>query len=279
MEPPGHFWQPRETTEEKPVAREERKKLPRRHNYDDDEDDDEEHSNASHKARPKPSREFCRGKGHGKEIPILSPTLPIFSNAGVLKQLLVCLVAILMLLDRQGANGAPARRCFLMKTPEDGGDAFLSLRNKYEDLRFRQVAPWGNCSGENLRHPRLKNLTKWETLEAVEMQVDLVIPVLQNQSEANFSRDASRVLDFLMPFRRDLKACIQHKPSHGPESGALQGFKAQLRKFNTSNIEQSPKCLEAAVGLNIYKLLNDIVRRVLHEDYHHHHHHHKLSSN
>lgn len=28
-----------------------------------------------------------------------------------------------------------------------------------EDLRFREVAPWWNCSGEYLRLPKLKNLT------------------------------------------------------------------------------------------------------------------------
>uniref|UniRef100_A0ABM5ESD0 Uncharacterized protein n=1 Tax=Pogona vitticeps TaxID=103695 RepID=A0ABM5ESD0_9SAUR len=198
-------------------------------------------------------------------------SLPIFFDAAVLKLLLVASMIIMLLPERPGTHGAPAKKCFHMKTPEHNGAAFRNLRNKYENLRFREVAPWWNCSGEHLRLPKLKALTKWEMLEAVESQLDLFIPVLQNQSEASFSQDASQVLDFLLPFRGELKACIQHMPAHPPKSGHLQEFKAQLQTFNTSNVEQSPKCLEAAVGLNIYRLLSDLTHHILHQDYRYHH--------
>ncbi|XP_078236116.1 uncharacterized protein LOC140702033 [Pogona vitticeps] len=203
--------------------------------------------------------------------PVHPHSLPIVFDAAVLKLLLVASMIIMLLPERPGTHGAPAKKCFHMKTPEHNGAAFRNLRNKYENLRFREVAPWWNCSGEHLRLPKLKALTKWEMLEAVESQLDLFIPVLQNQSEASFSQDASQVLDFLLPFRGELKACIQHMPAHPPKSGHLQEFKAQLQTFNTSNVEQSPKCLEAAVGLNIYRLLSDLTHHILHQDYRYHH--------
>nr|XP_060640232.1 uncharacterized protein LOC132780532 [Anolis sagrei ordinatus] len=184
---------------------------------------------------------------------------------------LLASVALLVSLENNDVDGAPRRTCFLPKTPDNRG-AFRTIRNKYEDLRFNGVEPWQNCSEKYLQLPKMDNLTKWEKMEAMGLQLNLVIPVLQNQSETTFAKDTSKVLEFLLPYRDELKVCMQHRPSQHQESGYLQGFKEGLQQFNSSNTEQSPKCLEVAVGMNILSVLQEIKNISLH--YHHHHHHH-----
>nr|XP_016853758.1 PREDICTED: uncharacterized protein LOC107983691 [Anolis carolinensis]AHY86484.1 interferon lambda [Anolis carolinensis] len=182
------------------------------------------------------------------------------------KLCLLASVALLISLENHDVDGAPRRTCYLPKTPENRA-AFRTIRNKYEDLRFDGVEPWQNCSEKYLQLPKMDNLTKWEKMGAMELQLNLFIPVLQNQSETTFAKATSEVLEFLLPYREDLKVCMQHRPSHHQESGYLQGFKDGLQQFNTSNTEQSPKCLEAAVGMNILSLLQEIKGISLH---HHH---------
>ncbi|XP_062995846.1 uncharacterized protein LOC134407828 [Elgaria multicarinata webbii] len=199
-------------------------------------------------------------------------------NPAAVEQFLLPLVAVMMTLEIHWANAAPVTLCYLSiyKNPQDHYvNAFKAVRNKYEDLRLDEVEPWSNCSEVDLRGPKkhLSKLTKWEKLEAVEMEVNLAISVLQNQ-KPNMSKDVLEVLGFLMPFKDNLMACIQRKPSDHKESGHLQEFKEQFQKFNTSNAEQSPKCLEAAVGLNMVRLLQEDIRQISHHNYLHHHHHH-----
>ncbi|XP_061453750.1 interferon lambda-2-like [Rhineura floridana] len=191
----------------------------------------------------------------------------------LVKQILLAAVTMMVLLNIHHASRAAAKRCHLThyKPTKALMDTFRDLRNRYEDLR-KEAQPWKNCSGEHLRRPqgKLSNLTKWEKLEAVAMELSMAISVLQNQSQPTFSKNVSQVLRFLMPLRDNLLACINHKPSNHKESIYLQEFKEQLQKFNTNNAEQSPKCLEAAVGLNIVRLLTEDISQISHHNHHHH---------
>ncbi|KAK9394245.1 hypothetical protein NXF25_014773 [Crotalus adamanteus] len=108
-------------------------------------------------------------------------------------------------------------------------------------------------------------------MEAVETELALVVPVLQNLSEPVFSKLASKILEFLQPLKDALAPCIRHKPPHEQKSSHLQQFQEAIQKFNASSVQQSPKCLEAAVGLNIVRLLEEDIAQLQHHFRHHHH--------
>ncbi|XP_042295821.1 uncharacterized protein LOC121915561 [Sceloporus undulatus] len=216
-----------------------------------------------------PGSEDAKGKPKPAN-PMQAKPVPAF-----VRPCLLASIVVMIFLQSHDVNGAPRRRCYLPKTPEHR-EAFRTIRNKYEDLRFNEVEPWNNCSEKYLQRPKMENLTKWEKLEALELELNLFIPVLQNQSEPTFSKETTQVLDFLLPYRENLKTCIQDKPPHHKESGYLSRFKEELQRFNTSNIEQSPKCLEEAVGLNIYSLLKDMTQV---GPLHHHHGQHQRPAN
>ncbi|KAM3829951.1 interferon lambda-2-like [Vipera latastei] len=193
-------------------------------------------------------------------------------GAGPKKWLLIPL-ALVILLEAPRVQSRPVRSCHFPQIPEHS-DAFRQLRNQYEDERFKGGEPWKNCTRHHLRFPRGKMhqlRSKWEKLEAVEAELALVMPVLQNLSEPPFSKHASKILEFLQPLKDALAPCIRHKPPHGQKSSHLQQFQAAIQRFNHSSVQQSPKCLEAAVGLNIVRLLEEDIVQLQHHFRHHHH--------
>ncbi|KAG8143673.1 hypothetical protein E2320_000869, partial [Naja naja] len=175
-------------------------------------------------------------------------------------------LALVVLLEVARVQSLPTRSCHFPQIPEHSS-AFRQLRNQYEDERFKEGEPWENCTRLHLRFPRgkmhhLRN--KWDKMEAVEAELALVVPVLQNISEPAFSKQASKVLEFLHPLKEALGACIRHKPPHGKKSSLLQQFKEEIQKFKASSVQPSPKCLEAAVGLNIVRLLEEDIGQLRH---------------
>ncbi|KAH0631616.1 hypothetical protein JD844_006037 [Phrynosoma platyrhinos] len=74
------------------------------------------------------------------------------------KPCLLVSMAMMIFLQSHDVNGAPRRTCYLPKTPENR-EAFRTIRNKYEDLRFNGVEPWQHCSKMYLQQPKMDNLT------------------------------------------------------------------------------------------------------------------------
>ncbi|KAM6427906.1 interferon lambda-3-like [Liasis olivaceus] len=187
-------------------------------------------------------------------------------------------LALVILLEALHVHSLPVGPCRLPQIPSHR-EAFRKLRNQYEDERVRGAEPWKNCSRLHLQFPRGKmhRLTnKWEKLEAVEAELALAVPVLWGISEPAFSRHTSQILEFLVPFKDDLAMCVRHNPSHHQTSSLLRLFKEEIQKFNTSSVQQSPKCLEAAVGLNIVRLLEEDIGQLRHH-FHRRPHHHRAS--
>ncbi|XP_058052465.1 uncharacterized protein LOC131204859 [Ahaetulla prasina] len=196
----------------------------------------------------------------------------IFSLGAGPRKWLLGPLAFVLLLEVAWVQSLPIGSCYFPQIPEHL-NAFRQLRNQYEDERFKGGEPWKNCTRHHLRFPRgkmhhLRN--KWDKMEAVEAELALVVPVLQNISEPAFSKHGSKILEFLHPLKEALAACIRGTPRHGQKSSLLQHFKEEIQKFNTSSAQQSPKCLEAAVGLNIVHLLEVDIRQLQHQFHHRH---------
>uniref|UniRef100_A0ACB8FSS4 Uncharacterized protein n=1 Tax=Sphaerodactylus townsendi TaxID=933632 RepID=A0ACB8FSS4_9SAUR len=122
--------------------------------------------------------------------------------------------------------------------------------------------PWKNCSGPHLQPSwTLSNLMGWDKLEALETVVNLYTRVLQNCSQDMADKKIFEpVLETLIPLGHEFQACIRKKPAGRNESENLSTFKKEFQKFKASNAEQSPKCLEAAVGLDIHRLLKTDIK-------------------
>ncbi|XP_032083532.1 interferon lambda-1 [Thamnophis elegans] len=184
-------------------------------------------------------------------------------------------LALLILLEATWVQSLPLRSCRFPQIPEHL-NSFRELRNQYEDEMFKGGEPWKNCTSPHLRFPQVKMdrlRNKWEMMEAVEVKLALMVPVLQNVSEAAFSKHASKVLEFLHPLQEVLATCIRDKAPHGQKSSPLQHFQEEIQKFNARSTQQSHKCLEAAVGLHIVRLLEKDIHQLRHHFHHRHRHH------
>ncbi|KAJ6663532.1 hypothetical protein lerEdw1_009611 [Lerista edwardsae] len=184
--------------------------------------------------------------------------------------LLASSFATLLLLE---ARGAHPNSCSLDKYRrlKDKERTFRLLRNRYEELRVGNVEPWPSCLGERLQPKwKLDGLTKWEMLDAVEMEVNLAIHALQNATAHGVDRHVPQVLAIFTPLRKDLLRCIHVKPASLEATGDFPEFLEEFQQFNISNTAQSPQCLELAVGLNIVQTLTD-VRQVSQEHSEHRH--------
>ncbi|XP_048357720.1 uncharacterized protein LOC125435570 [Sphaerodactylus townsendi] len=181
-----------------------------------------------------------------------------------LKQFLLVSLTVATLLGILCANESPSARCRhlhdqlpLYKLRTKVGK---ELRSKYENLLKQQ--PWKNCSGPHLQPSwTLSNLMGWDKLEALETVVNLYTRVLQNCSQDMADKKIFEpVLETLIPLGHEFQACIRKKPAGRNESENLSTFKKEFQKFKASNAEQSPKCLEAAVGLDIHRLLKTDIK-------------------
>ncbi|XP_077174822.1 uncharacterized protein LOC143828342 [Paroedura picta] len=190
-------------------------------------------------------------------------------ETATLKRLLLAFFAAATLLGIFCAHGAPPHRCRqlplqlrLLKLQEPESPA-RKLRVKYEHLLKREPA-WQNCSAEHRRPKwKLSDLRGWDTLEALENMVSLSRRVLQNRTVGVADKVTEKVLDTLKPLEDELQACMDKKPSGRNESEELRKFKEEFRRFKASNLEQSPQCLEAAVGLDIYRLWKEDISHLL----------------
>ncbi|KAL8211971.1 UNVERIFIED_CONTAM: hypothetical protein K2H54_032358 [Gekko kuhli] len=196
---------------------------------------------------------------------------PCVNPASTLKQFLRVSFAAATLLGILCANGSPSHRCpdlpnklrpYHVTSFKPQLENAKKLRIKYEHLRKAQ--PWQNCSAEHLQTKwELSALKGWDKLEAMEKVLNLSVRVLQNSSKDVADKIIKPVLDILIPLQQDLQACITKKHHSRNETEKLWTFKGKLQEFKAGNLEQSPKCLEAAVGLDTYRLLKTDVRHLL----------------
>ncbi|XP_053122866.1 interferon lambda-2-like [Hemicordylus capensis] len=185
----------------------------------------------------------------------------------ILKQfLLLASFATMILLETDYASDVPSNKCcFSRYSSRIVKHQFRILRNKYEELEEKLTCPHLTSAQWNLN-----DLAACETLEAVRMEVRLTIHMLQNQSEPIMLQTLRFVLATLRSLRRDIKICqCTPLPTH-EGSGHFQNFKEQFQKFNSSNTEDSPQCLELAVGLNVFRLLNEDVNLLVKKQQHCH---------
>ncbi|XP_024066418.1 interferon lambda-3-like [Terrapene carolina triunguis] len=117
--------------------------------------------------------------------------------------------------------------------------------------------PAVDCSAGIFRR-KLDELSECQNLLVLEKKVDVTIRVIQNLSEPELVRNASKPLEILASIQEDLRSCIQRKGLDGDVAAQRPILAKWLRKAHAGKSEGSARCLEEAVIFNLFRLLNDL---------------------
>ncbi|XP_065276872.1 interferon lambda-1 [Emys orbicularis] len=165
--------------------------------------------------------------------------------------------ALLLVLVEAFAEGAPVKNCQLSQYKSiypPYNQAFKDFRDKYNEML---QDPAVGCSARIFRR-KLDELSECQNLLVLEKKVDVTIRVIQNLSEPELVRNASKPLEILASIQEDLRSCIQQKGLDGDEAAQWPILAKWLRKAHAGESEGSARCLEEAMIFNLFRLLNDL---------------------
>ncbi|XP_008171423.1 interferon lambda-3-like [Chrysemys picta bellii] len=117
--------------------------------------------------------------------------------------------------------------------------------------------PAANCSARIFRR-KLDKLSECQNLLVLEKKVDVTIRVIQNLSDPELVRNASKPLEILASIQEDLRSCIQLKGLGGDPAAQQPVLARWLRNAYAGKSEGSARCLEEAMIFNLFRLLNDL---------------------
>ncbi|XP_050784212.1 interferon lambda-1 [Gopherus flavomarginatus] len=117
--------------------------------------------------------------------------------------------------------------------------------------------PATDCSAAIFRR-KLDELSECQNLLVLEKKVDLTIRVIQNLTEPELVRNASRPLEILASIQEDLRSCIQLKGLDGDAAVQQPILAKWLREPHAGKSEGSARCLEGGVIFNLFHLLNEL---------------------